>query len=158
MTSSFFSFFPLPFTLCFLRTKYTFFRHSHDTVRGRDRWFRGLGFGAGEHTGEVEIDAVELDDLENDDITEEKEQTLMRRLAFPNCQKHMATWAAEPASLNRTEIFVRFQGPLAERSDGFSRKCAILFRTSHPAAARFRRSFRISVCKTSLNFLGLDVL
>ena len=56
----------------------------------------------------------------------------------------------EPASLNRTENFVRFQGPPAERSDGFSRKCAILFRTSHPAAARFRRSFRISVCKTSL--------
>ena len=27
-----------------------------------------LGFGAGEHTGEDEIDAVELDDLENDDI------------------------------------------------------------------------------------------
>ena len=56
----------------------------------------------------------------------------------------------EPASLNRTENFVRFQGPLAERSDGFSGKCAILFRTSHPAAARFRRSFRISVCKMSL--------
>ena len=56
----------------------------------------------------------------------------------------------EPARLNRTENFVRFQGPRAERSDGFSRKCAILFRTSHPAAARFRRSFRISVCKTPL--------
>ena len=26
------------------------------------------GFGAGEHTGEDETDAAELDDLENDDI------------------------------------------------------------------------------------------
>ena len=31
----------------------------------------GLGFAA-KHTGEDEIDAVELDDLENDDITEEE--------------------------------------------------------------------------------------
>ena len=61
----------------------------------------------------------------------------------------------EPARLNRTENFVRFQGPRAECSDGFSRKCAILFRTSHPAAARFRRSFRISVCKTSLLCVNL---
>ena len=41
-------------------------------MRGRDQWVRGLVFGAGEHTGEDEIDAVELDDLENDDITEEE--------------------------------------------------------------------------------------
>ena len=62
-------------SLCFLpvRTKYTFFRLSHDTVRGRDRWFRNsLEFGAGEHTGKDEIDAVELGDLENDDIAEEE--------------------------------------------------------------------------------------
>ena len=63
----------------------------------------------------------------------------------------------ERASLNRTENFVRFQGPPAERSDGFSRKCAILFCTSHPAAARFRRSFRIPVCKTSLMSLAFTV-
>ena len=44
-------------------------------MEGRDRWFRGLGFGAGENTGEDEIDAVELDDLENDDITEEETKT-----------------------------------------------------------------------------------
>ena len=74
----------------------------------------------------------------------------------PKLPKHMATWGLhmgrlEPASLNRTENFVQFQGPLAERSDGFSRKCAILVCTSHPATACFRRrSFRISVCKTSL--------
>ena len=149
MTSSFFSFFPLPFTLCFLRTKYTFFRLYHDTVRGRDRWFRNsLEFGAGEHTGEDEIEAVELDDLENDGITEEetKRAEVDAAPCNPKLPKHMATWADS----NRTENFVRFQGPLAERSDGFSRKCAILFRTSQSAAARFRRSFRISVCKTSL--------
>ena len=34
--------------------------------------FNSLGFGAGEHTGEDEIDTAELDDLENDDITEEE--------------------------------------------------------------------------------------
>ena len=69
----FFSYFPLPFTVCFLRTKYTFFRFSHDAVGGRDRWFRNsLEFGAREHTGEDEIKAVKLDDLENDDITEEE--------------------------------------------------------------------------------------
>ena len=31
-----------------------------------------LGFGAVEHTGEDEIEAVELNDLENDDIAEEE--------------------------------------------------------------------------------------
>ena len=51
------------------------FLTSHDTLRGRDRWFRNsLEFGAGEHTaaGEDEMEAVELDHLENDDITEEE--------------------------------------------------------------------------------------
>ena len=75
----------------------------------------------------------------------------MRRPALSQtAEAHGHMGRLEPARLNRTENFVRFQGPRAERSDGFSRKCAILFRTSHPAAARFRRSFRISVCKTSL--------
>ena len=51
----------------------TFSRH-----RARERSmaslkFNSLGlFGAGEHIGEDEIDAEELDDLENDDITEEE--------------------------------------------------------------------------------------
>ena len=99
MTSSSFSSFLLPFmiTLCLLRTKYTF-RLSHDTVRGRDRWFRGinsLGFGAGEHTGEDEIDAAELNDLENDDITEEetKRAEVDAASCNPKLPKHMATWA-----------------------------------------------------------------
>ena len=51
---------------------------------------------------------------------------------------------------NRTENFVRFKAGRTEHSDGFSERCAIIFRLSHPAAARFRRSFRNSVCKTSL--------
>ena len=51
---------------------------------------------------------------------------------------------------NRTENFVRFEAGRTEHSDGFSERCAIIFRLSHPAAARFRRSFRNSVCKTSL--------
>ena len=114
-----------------------------------------LGFGAGEHTGEDEIDAVELDDLENDYITEEETKRAEFEVHASSCnpqlpKAHGHMGRLEPASLNRTENFVRFQGPLAERSDGFSRKCAILFRTSLPAPARFRRSFRISVCKTSL--------
>ena len=73
-----------------------FFRLSHDTVRGRDRWFRNsLEFGAGEHTGEDEIDAVELDDLENDDITEEetKRAEVDAASCNPKLPKHMATWA-----------------------------------------------------------------
>ena len=101
----------------------------------------------------TKFDAVELDNLENDDITEEetKRAEVDAASCNPKLPKHMATWAdSNRPGLNRTENFVRFQGPRAERSDGFSRKCAILFRTSHPAAARFRRSFRISVCKTSL--------
>ena len=72
-------------------------------MRGRDRWFRGLGFGAGEHTGEDEIDAVELSDFENDDITEEetKRAGVDGGPANPNCQKHMATdGQPELASLN----------------------------------------------------------
>ena len=64
--------FPSPLHPLLSTNKIHFFRHSHDTVRVRDRWFRGLEFGAGEHTGEDEIDAVELDDLKNDDITEEE--------------------------------------------------------------------------------------
>ena len=63
---------PSPLHPLFSTNKIHFFILSHDTVRGRDQWFRGLGFGAGEHTGEDEIDAVELDDIENDDITEEE--------------------------------------------------------------------------------------
>ena len=92
--------FPLPFTLCFLRTKCTFsgFLTSHDTLRGRDRWFRNsMDFGAGEHSaaGEDEIDAVELDDLENDDITEEetKRAEVDAASCNPKLPKHMATWA-----------------------------------------------------------------
>ena len=79
-----------------------FFRLSHesrhDTLRGRDRWFRNsLEFGAGEHTaaGEDEIDAVELDDLENDDITEgeTKRAEVDAASCNPKLPKHMATWA-----------------------------------------------------------------
>ena len=71
---------------------------SHNTLRGRDRWFRNsLDFGAGEHTaaGENEIDAVELDDLENDDITEEetKRAEVDAASCNPKLPKHMATWA-----------------------------------------------------------------
>ena len=65
--------FPFPLHRLLSTYKIHFFRLSHDTVRGRDRWFRNsLEFGAGKHTGEDEIDAAELDDLENDDITEEE--------------------------------------------------------------------------------------
>ena len=63
--------FPFPLHRLLSTNKIHFFRLSHDTVRGRDRWCRNsLEFGAGKHTytGEDEIDAVELDDLENDDI------------------------------------------------------------------------------------------
>ena len=66
------------------------------TGRGRDRWFRkSLEFGAGEHTGEDEIDAVELDDLENHDITEEetKRAEVDAASCNPKLPKHMATWA-----------------------------------------------------------------
>ena len=51
---------------------------------------------------------------------------------------------------NRTEKFVWFGAGRTEHSDGFSERCAIIFRLSHPAAARFRWSFQISVCKSSL--------
>ena len=61
------------------------------------------------------------------------------------------TWhSRRPQMQNRTENFVRFWAGRTERSDGFSERCAIIFRLSHPVAARFRRSFRNSVCKTSL--------
>ena len=84
---------PSPSAFC---EQNTLFRLSHDTVRGRDRWFRNsLDFGAGEHTGEDEIDAVELDDLENDDITEEetKRAEVDAASCNPKLPKHMATWA-----------------------------------------------------------------
>ena len=61
---------PSPLHPLLSTNKIHFFGHSHDTVRGRDRWFRNtcsLEFRAGEQTGEDEIDTVELDDLENDD-------------------------------------------------------------------------------------------
>ena len=70
----------------------TFFRLSHDTVRGRDRWFRNsLELGAGEHAGEDEIDAVDLDDLEIDDITEEETKRAEVNAAScnPKLPKHM---------------------------------------------------------------------
>ena len=84
------SFHPLPST-----NKIHFFRLSLDTVRGRDRGINSLGFGAGEHTGEDEINAAELDDLENDDITEEETKIAEVYAAScnPNLPKHMATWA-----------------------------------------------------------------
>ena len=74
------------------------FLTSHDTLRGRDRWFRNsLEFGAGEHTaaGEDGMDAVELDDLENDDITEEETKRAEVDVVScnPKLPKHMATWA-----------------------------------------------------------------
>ena len=88
--------FPSPLHPLLSTNKIHFFRLSHDTVRGRDRWFRNsLEFGAGEHTGEDEIDAVELDDLENDDITEEetKRAEVDAASCNPKLPKHMATWA-----------------------------------------------------------------
>ena len=88
--------FPSPLHPLLSTNKIHFFRLSHDTVRGRDRWFRNsLEFGAGEHTGEDEIDAVELDDLKNDDITEEETKRAEVDAAFcnPKLPKHMATWA-----------------------------------------------------------------
>ena len=70
----------------------------------------------------------------------------------PKLPKHIATWADSnrPAWTDRTENFVRFQGPLAERSDGFLRTCTILFRTSHLASARFRQSFEFRFAKRPL--------
>ena len=69
----FFLLFPSPLHPLLSTKKIHFFSLSHDTLRRRDRWFRNsLEFRAGEHAGEDEIDAVELDDLENDDITEEE--------------------------------------------------------------------------------------
>ena len=54
-----------------------------------------LGFGAGEHTGEDEIDAVEQDDLENDDIVKKRQKRAGVDAAsyIPKLPKHMATWA-----------------------------------------------------------------
>ena len=55
-----------------------------------------LGFGAGKHTGEDEIDAVELDDLENDDIivkNRQKRAEVDAASCSPKLPKHMATWA-----------------------------------------------------------------
>ena len=60
------------------------------------------------------MDAVQLDDLENDDITEEetKRAEVDAASCNPKLPKHMATCMGrlEPARLNRTENFVRFQG------------------------------------------------
>ena len=58
-----------------LSTNKTHFFQTFSRDRARERstvlWkFNSLGFGAGEHTGQDEIDAVELDDLENDNVTE----------------------------------------------------------------------------------------
>ena len=54
-----------------------------------------LWFEAGKHTGEDEIDAVELDDLENNNITEEetKRAEVDAASCNPKLLKHMATWA-----------------------------------------------------------------
>ena len=98
MTSSFSYLFLSPPSHPLLFTnKIHFFRLSHDTVRGRDQWFRNiLELGAGEHPGEDEFDAVELDDLENDDITEErtKRADVDAASCNPKLPKHiMATWA-----------------------------------------------------------------
>ena len=50
-------------------------------------------FRAGEHTGQDEIDFVELNDLENDDITEEetKRAEVDAASGNPKLLKHMAT-------------------------------------------------------------------
>ena len=148
--------FPSPLHPLLSTIKIHFFRLPHGTVglRGIDRSFRNSPeLGAGEDTGGDKIDAVELDDLENNDISEEetKRAEVDAASCNPKLPKHMASCMGrlEQASVNRTENSVRFQGPLAECSDGFSRKSAILCLTSHPAAARFCRSFRISLCKTS---------
>ena len=115
MTSSFFSsIFPSPLHPLLSTNKIHFFRLSHDTVRGRDRWFRNsLEFGARENTGEGEIDAVDLDDLENDDITEEetKRAEVDAASCNPKLPKHMATWADSnrPAEPNRK--FCSVPGP-----------------------------------------------
>ena len=93
--------FPSPLYPLLSTNKMHFFRLSHesrhDTLRGRDRWFRNsLEFGAGEHTAAAgEDDAVELDDLENDDITEEetKRAEVDAASCNPKLPKHMATWA-----------------------------------------------------------------
>ena len=88
--------FPSPLHPLLSTNKIYFFRSSHDAVEGRDRWHRNsLEFGAGEHTGEDKIDAVELDDLENNDIAEEETKRAEVDAAFcnPKLPKHIATWA-----------------------------------------------------------------
>ena len=134
-----------------------FFRLSHDTVRGRDRWFRGNWIAWSFELENIleKTKSTLLSSTIPKMTTYSEEETKKSRswcgvLQSQTAKAHGHMGRLEPASLNRTENFVQFQGPLAERSDGFSRKCAILFRTSHLAAARFRRSFRSSVCKTSL--------
>ena len=89
---------PSPLHPLLSTNKVHFFRLYHDTVRGGEiDGFGGnsLGFGAGEHTGEDKIDAVELDDLEDDGITEEetKRAEVDAASCNPKLPKHMAKWA-----------------------------------------------------------------
>ena len=138
LTSSFFFFFPLPFTLCFPQTKYTFFRLSHDTGRGRDRWFRGSWIAWGSELENIleKTKSTLLSWTIWKMTTYSEEETKKSRswcgvLQSQTAKAHGHMGRLKLASLNRTENFVRFQGSLAERSNGFSRKCTILFRTSH---------------------------
>ena len=129
------------------------FRLSHDTGRGRDRsrWFPGVrSWRTYRRKLNRRCRARRSPKWWHSWRRDKRSRSWRGVLQSQTAKAHGHMGRLEPASLNRFENFVRFQNPLAERSDGFSRKCAILFRTSHQAAARFRRSFRISVCKTSL--------
>ena len=55
-----------------------------------------------------------------------------------------------------TENFVLFAAGRIEQSDGFSERCTIIFRLLRAAQALFRRSFRSSVCNTSLFKLSVS--
>ena len=71
MTSSFFSFFPLPSPSAFYEQNTLFSDNLTTPCEGEIDGFVAWGSEL-ENTLENKIDAVELDDLENDEITEEE--------------------------------------------------------------------------------------
>ena len=151
VTSSFFSSFPLPFDHPPLSTnKIYFFRLPHGTVRGRDRSFRNsLEFGAGEHAGEDEIDAEELDDLENHDITEEETKRADVDAAscnpkLPKAHGHMGR--LEPAEPNRK--FCSVPCPSSRTFGWIFAKMRHFVSHLSPGRGPFPSKF--PVCKTSL--------
>ena len=81
----------------------------------------------------------------------------LRRLWRSTCKPYGHMGRVELASLNRTENIVRYQAPPSNNSDAFSEKCAILFRISLPALARYCRSFQSVVCKTRLYWGSFSV-